>query len=139
MCKPAAMVSRANPIVVIDDDPSIRQVTRLVLEAEGYRVFDCETTQAGLALTRELAAQRPVVLLDLNLHHETGLAFLRALDPAERTVRVAVISAMPEVYAEHAEELTRADALLGKPVGVQPLLELVARLTAAPNDQGDPA
>ena len=51
--------------LVIDDEPQIRRLLRVTLEANGYRVFDAATGQDGVA---QAAQRRPdVVLLDLGL------------------------------------------------------------------------
>src|SRR5215471_9425874 len=51
--------------LVIDDEPQIRRLLRVTLEANGYRVFDAATGQDGIV---QAAQRRPeVVLLDLGL------------------------------------------------------------------------
>jgi two-component system KDP operon response regulator KdpE len=44
----------ASVALVIDDEPQIRRLLRVTLEANGYRVFDAATGQDGIAQ----AAQR---------------------------------------------------------------------------------
>ena len=49
--------------LVVDDEPQIRRLLRVTLEANGYRVFDAATRQDGVA---QAAQRRPdLVLLDL--------------------------------------------------------------------------
>jgi len=51
--------------LIIDDEPQIRRLLRVTLEASGYRVLDAATGQEGLV---QAAQRRPdVILLDLGL------------------------------------------------------------------------
>ena len=52
-------------VIVIDDEPQIRRLLTVTLEANGYRVLATATGQEGLALA---AQHRPaLVILDLGL------------------------------------------------------------------------
>jgi two-component system KDP operon response regulator KdpE len=63
--------------LVIDDEPQIRRLLRVTLEANGYRVFDAANGSDGLA---QAAQRRPdVVLLDLGLPDLDGVAVLKRL------------------------------------------------------------
>lgn len=66
-----------NTALVIDDEPQIRRLLRVTLEANGYRVFDAATGQEGMTL----AAQRlpDIILLDLGLPDLEGITVLRRL------------------------------------------------------------
>jgi two-component system KDP operon response regulator KdpE len=49
--------------LVIDDEPQIRRLLRVILESNGFRVFDAANGQDGIA---QAAQCRPdVILLDL--------------------------------------------------------------------------
>src|SRR5512135_3414468 len=63
--------------LVIDDEPQIRRLLRVTLEANGYRVFDAATGQEGLV---QAAQCRPeVILLDLGLPDLDGISVLERL------------------------------------------------------------
>ena len=60
--------------LVIDDEPQIRKLLRVLLEQEHYRTLESESGRHGLS---EAALRRPdVVLLDLGLPDMDGLAVL---------------------------------------------------------------
>jgi two-component system KDP operon response regulator KdpE len=67
----------ATVALVIDDEPQMRRLLRVTLEANGYHVFDAETGQEGI----EQAAQRlpDVILLDLGLPDFDGVTILERL------------------------------------------------------------
>ena len=70
--------SKAAPVaLVIDDEPQIRRLLRVTLEANGYRVFDAATGQYGIV---QAAQRQPdVVMLDLGLPDLAGVEVLKRL------------------------------------------------------------
>ncbi|MGN6552992.1 MAG: response regulator, partial [Verrucomicrobiota bacterium] len=67
----------AQTALIIDDEPQIRRLLRVTLEANGYRVLDAATGNDGLA---EVAQRKPdVVLLDLGLPDVDGLTVLKRI------------------------------------------------------------
>ena len=62
------------PILIIDDEKNIRRTLRMVLDGEGYRVFEAKNAAEALAvLTRE---RIDFVLLDVKLGEDNGLELL---------------------------------------------------------------
>jgi PAS domain S-box-containing protein len=116
------------PVLIVEDEPDVRELLRRIVEAEGYRVVEAENGGTGMA---RVAEETPcLILLDLMMPEVDGFAFLDALrgTDAGRAVPVIVIT---------AKDLTREDrARLNG--GVEHILEkqrlrgeeLVARLRA---------
>jgi Response regulator containing CheY-like receiver, AAA-type ATPase, and DNA-binding domains len=62
-------------VLVIEDEPSIRQMVRRVLEKEGWVVREAENGKAGL---RAVSESKPaVILLDLMMPVMNGFDFVR--------------------------------------------------------------
>jgi two-component system OmpR family response regulator len=78
---PARVHARCS-ILIVDDDPSIRETLRMALEDEGYTVSEAEDGAEALAILRE-SAQPLVALLDLRLPRMTGDALLRRIHRKE--------------------------------------------------------
>jgi CheY-like chemotaxis protein/anti-sigma regulatory factor (Ser/Thr protein kinase) len=81
------------PILVVDDDPGVRQALRRMLEAEGYAVAEAENGRAALQL---LDAKLPgVILLDLMMPELDGFGVVSALREREawRGIPVVIITA----------------------------------------------
>src|SRR5437660_2433616 len=75
--------------LVIDDEPQIRRLLRVTLEANGYRVFDAANGQDGLV---EAAQRKPdVILLDLGLPDQDGVTVLKGIREWSR-VPVIILS-----------------------------------------------
>lgn len=116
----------AAPVVlVIDDEPQIRRLLRVTLEANGYRVFDAATGQDGIA---QAAQRRPdVVLLDLGLPDLNGVEVLQRLREWSR-VPVIVVSVRDREDDKIAALDAGADDYVTKPFNSG---ELLARLRVA--------
>ncbi|MCS6851997.1 MAG: response regulator [Gemmataceae bacterium] len=81
------------PVLVVDDDPSLREVCRRQLQSQGWTVLEAEHGQAALAAMRQ---NRPaIILLDLMMPVMDGFEFLQELrqHPEWRTVPVIVVTA----------------------------------------------
>jgi len=64
-------------VLVIEDEPSIRQMVRRVLEKEGWTVREAENGKAGLQAVAE--SKPAVILLDLMMPVMNGFDFVREL------------------------------------------------------------
>ncbi len=128
----------ADPLVlVIEDEAPVRGFLRTALETHDFRVVDADTAREGLA---QATGRRPdVVLLDLGLPDEDGLAVLRRLREWSRTP-VIVISARGREDDKIAALDAGADDYLTKPFSTGELLARirVALRHAASAPDGDP-
>ena len=113
---------RSDRVLVVDDDESIRQVVRLCLADEGYKVFEAPN---GLAALESLADYKPsLILLDLRMPVMDGWEFLRRyrLMPGPHVPIVAFVAALnPE---EECADLG-ATRILTKPFDLDDLLKVV--------------
>ena len=111
------------PVLVVEDDPDIRDATAILLEDEGYQVEQAENGQRAL----ELLARGPtpcLVLLDLMMPVMDGHEFLerlRALGPPNAALPVVVMT------AAHNPSVPEARQVIRKPYSVDALLEAVER------------
>jgi len=111
--------------LVIDDEPQIRRLLRVTLEANGYRVFDAGTGQEGLV---QAAQCRPdVILLDLGLPDLDGVSVLKRLREWSK-VPVVVLSVRDRDEDKIAALDNGADDYVTKPFSTA---ELLARLRVA--------
>jgi GAF domain-containing protein/CheY-like chemotaxis protein len=81
------------PVLVVDDDATVRQLLRRMLEAEGYAVIEAENGRAALGALSD--ARPSVVLLDLMMPEMDGFEFVAELRRHEpwRAIPVIVITA----------------------------------------------
>ena len=99
-------------VLVIDDDPGLRNGMAVLIKASGAEVLLAETVAEAL---ERLASQPTHIVLDLNLPDGHGTAALRRVREEHLPIRVVVISGSsdPTLLAEAAS--LPPDALLKKP------------------------
>ena len=111
-------------ILVVEDEAEIRRVVRLILEMEGYEVYDADGLQRGRI---EAASRRPdLLVLDLGLPDGDGVDLLHHLRTWS-TIPVIVLSARDNEGSKIAALDAGADDYLTKPFGAG---ELNARVRA---------
>jgi CheY-like chemotaxis protein len=88
----------AATILVIDDEPSIRNFFALALESGGFAAVQAPSSEAALRLL-ERGLRPDAVLLDVNMPGMGGLGFLLQLRSTPRLSRlpVAIITAQPKL------------------------------------------
>lgn len=87
-------------ILVIDDDPGVRDAFSMALEDTRYEVVSAENGQSGLDLARMY--EPDLVLLDLKMPGMTGVETLRHLHKICPGVPVYIVTAF---YGEFLEPL----------------------------------
>ena len=113
--------ARGELILLVDDDPEIRQLIGDFLRPHGYRIAEAGD---GAAMDRAIAAERPaLVVLDLMLPGEDGLSLCRRL--AAQGIRVIMLSALGEDTDRIVGLELGADDYLPKPCNPRELLARV--------------
>ena len=110
-------------ILIVDDEPGIRESLKGVLEDEGYKVRVAESAEAGLELVRKYRFD--VVLLDVWLPGMDGLEALPKIREMESSPEVIMISGHGTI--ETAVKATKLGAydFLEKPLSIEKTLILV--------------
>jgi two-component system, OmpR family, response regulator MprA len=112
-------------VLVVDDDPAVRDSLRRSLAFNGYEV---DVAADGEEALHRLGKQRPdAVVLDVMMPRLDGLATCRALRAAGDDVPVLMLTARDEVSDRVAGLDAGADDYLPKPFALE---ELLARLRA---------
>jgi PAS domain S-box-containing protein len=119
----------ANLILVVDDEPNIRQLLRLELTDAGYDVI--EARDGDTALIQARLTHPDLIILDVLMPGVSGFGVVGALrtDPDTTHIPIIILSVAEE--AKRALELG-ATACLTKPVDVPHLLNTVEQLLQSP-------
>ncbi len=116
------------PVLVVDDDESIRDMVRAVLSADGYSVRVASDGAAALAM---LDGELPsVVLLDMRMPRVDGWEFARQL--RARGLHLPILAMTAGRDASNAAAEIEADGFLVKPFDIDDLLEKVSRFRNQP-------
>ena len=119
------MTQAMHQILVIEDEPAIRNVLRVLLEAESYRVIEADT---AMRAEIEARSHKPdLLLVDLGLPDGDGLKVIRKVR-AWSPVPVIVLSARTMEEQKIAALDAGADDYVTKPFSAP---ELLARVRAA--------
>jgi len=119
---------RGPRILIVEDDPDIAKLLRLMLEQQGYAADTAGSVPE--ARERMAAVAYDAMTLDLLLPGESGISFLQQLrsNPLTAALPVIVVSAVAEdgrKQLEHAVVSTVLD-WLGKPIDEARLLRAVS-------------
>ena len=109
-------------VLVVDDDPALRRLLRIVLGRQAYTVFEEGT--AGAALATAAAVRPDIVILDLGLPDGDGVEVTRRLR-AQGNTPILILSVRDQEEEKVAALDGGADDYLTKPFAVG---ELLARI-----------
>ncbi|MEM7115305.1 MAG: response regulator transcription factor [Chloroflexota bacterium] len=110
-------------ILIIDDERKVREMLRLYLQQEGYRVVEAANGREALYVARY---EKPdLILLDLMMPEMGGTEFMR-LHRKEADTPVIMLTAKVEETDEVLGLELGADDYITKPFGIRPLLARVA-------------
>ena len=124
-------------ILVVDDDPDIRDVVTVILESRGYEIV---TACDGIECLAALRAEKPdLMVIDLLMPKMDGFGVLKELQDGRwskfRQTPILILSSVREEASRRRYELETAlefnvDDYVEKPIIPDVLLERVERLIA---------
>jgi two-component system, OmpR family, response regulator len=118
-------------VLIVDDDPGVRDICARSLGAAGYRTATAASAEEAM---QAMAAELPgLVILDLLMPGTDGFATMHTLRSEQRTARVPILVLTGLAY--HVEAATRrlgASAFCTKPLDLKRLEAQVRRLCPLP-------
>ncbi|SER80520.1 two-component system, OmpR family, KDP operon response regulator KdpE [Azotobacter beijerinckii] len=122
-------MSETPTILLVEDDPQIRELVAATLEGEGYAIVEAGTAVQGAV---EAGACKPdLLILDLGLPDRNGINFIRDYR-IWSAVPILVLSARSQEISKVTALDAGADDYLTKPFGVSELLARVRALLRRP-------
>ncbi len=130
---PATQASATGTVLVIDDEATLRQTVRDILESVKMTVLTAPSGRAGVDVLRERAGEIDLVLLDMRMPGLDGtqtLELLREIDPALKVIISSGYSS--------SEQIARLDGardveFLPKPYVADELISTVRRALGKAN------
>ena len=129
----------AQTILVVDDEIKLRDMLRVYLEQEGYRVVEAGNGREALYVARY---EKPdLIILDIMMPGISGLDILHHMyhDPSLTNIPVVVVSAKGTPADIKRGLEAGAKIYLTKPVGFQELKEAVTRIISANSSAASPS
>jgi len=128
-------VAEGARVLVVDDDPQLREALTRALELDGYAV---DTASNGVKALEAISGQRPdVMVLDVMMPYVGGLDVCRTLRERKDRLPILVLTARDEVGDRVAGLDAGADDYLTKPFALEELrarLRALLRRTASEHD-----
>ena len=115
-------------ILLVDDDPTVRDSLRDVLVAEGYFVLPAEDGQQALNVVGNFEVD--LVLLDLNMPVKNGWDTFAQLTSENPCLPIIIITARPNQWFTALG--AGVGALMEKPMDIPALLQTMTALLAEP-------
>src|SRR5436305_12768802 len=126
-------------VLVVDDDPQLREALTRALELDGYAV---DTASNGVKALEAITGRRPdVMVLDVMMPYVGGLDVCRTLRDRKDRLPILVLTARDEVGDRVAGLDAGADDYLTKPFALEelraPLRALLRRASAEQPDDAE--
>ncbi len=116
-------------ILLVDDDPDIRMLTRTFLEHEGYSVFSSGDAERAVQIFRSVP-QIDLLVTDLFMPGRSGMDLARELKAIRNDLPVLMISGGTLEGRQEARLQDEGWSFLAKPFRLPDLLSTVHRILA---------
>jgi excisionase family DNA binding protein len=109
-------------VLIVDDDPNLREFLRANLEMDGYQVREAGSAEEGLAALDEEPPD--LILLDVMMPQVDGWEMLRLVRERHGVESIPVVMFSGKLEDEHVAQARErgADAFIGKPFDPEQLL-----------------
>lgn len=115
-------------IIIVDDDPGIQDIFRLIFKNSQY---DVTVFGTGEPLLNNQFEKPDVFILDKQISGSDGIEICRFLKAQDNTSQVPVIMLSATPHIKSLSEEAGADGFLEKPFKLSALREMVARCVGA--------
>ena len=105
-------------ILIVDDDPALALLFRLLFERQGCEVQSCDSAEAALHILQTF--QPDALLCDLHVQAESGIKVAQAVRASFPACRIVLISGAD---VRQVENLDPSMQVLQKPIGAREILE----------------
>ena len=128
--RPTARPASTPQVLLVEDDPAVRDATRMLLKVEGYRVF----TAGSLAEAQSRVAEQPKIDLLVTDYHlsneETGTQVITALrESVGKHLKAVLITGDTSAAVKELQRDERL-RLASKPIHAEELLGILKSLLA---------
>ena len=126
-------VGHGELILVVDDEESIREITRGTLETFGYHVLTASDGTEALAIYADRKNDIAAVLTDMVMPFMDGPATIRALKKMNSKVKIIAASGLTASNKPGEGALEGVEIFLSKPYTAEKLLIALSKLLSTPH------
>ena len=125
-------------VLVVDDEPGILRVTKLILEKHNYRVLEANDGPEALALFAQQMDSVNIILTDIMMPYMDGVMLIRAIKKMKPSMKFIASTGQGEETRVPELETLHVTNFLTKPYDTERLLKtLCDTLTFKPSDNGE--
>ncbi|HEV8537763.1 MAG TPA: PAS domain S-box protein [Bacteroidota bacterium] len=117
-------------VLVVDDEPAIRELNKLTLEEHGYRVMTANDGTEACALGAQHKGKIDLVITDMMMPFMDGPSTIRALRKLDPDLKFLVVSGLVEDQMLTEESAQGAIPVLTKPFSTDKLLIMLREILA---------
>ena len=101
---PTAVRGRGETILVIEDEPGVREMVRMLLESRGFRALVAEDGPDGLALYRQHQQAVKAIITDMRMPAMHGVEVIHELRQINPDARIVAMSGVVEANLKYVDE-----------------------------------
>ena len=116
-------------ILVVDDEPAIRKITKSCLEAYNYRVLTASNGIEAIEIYAKYQREINLILLDMMMPEMDGETTIGMLQKIDAKVKIVAISGLVLNYDLAAVLSTNVKAFMSKPCTGKDLLQTIAKVS----------
>ncbi|MBN8721804.1 MAG: PAS domain S-box protein [Acidobacteria bacterium] len=120
------MLGKGETVLVVDDELSIREITRATLNKYGYSPMVAGDGTEALAIYAKHSEEISVIIIDMMMPYLDGIATIRALQRLNPLVKVIATSGLSSDGKAGEAIACGAKSFLPKPYTAEKLLEMLA-------------
>ncbi len=121
--KPSPLVTASSTVLIVEDDPSVRKLTGLILSGHGYTVIESDDVTDAIAKAAALASPIHLVLTDVVMPQMKGPEVFARIREYHPSVRVLYMSGYTDNMIACHGVLNQGVQFIQKPFTAQGLLE----------------
>ena len=125
-------IQTTGTVLVVDDEPGVRFLARMVLEEYGFSVLTAEDGRQAIEVFSQRADEIDLVLLDLTMPNMDGEQAFAALQEVRQGTRILLSSGYSRLETMKRFEGRQLAGFVPKPYEVETLVREVRRALAAP-------
>ncbi len=119
-------------ILVVDDESSIREITKITLEAHNYKVLVANDGIEALAVYAQHQHEIAVVLMDMMMPEMDGLSTIQVLQKMNVAVSIVAVSGLSSSHKVATAMGFGVKTFLSKPYTTQELLKTLNGVLSTP-------
>lgn len=116
---------RGESILVVDDEVSIREITKETLEAYGYKIQTAKDGIEALTFIEKDRHKFRLVLTDMMMPNMDGGSLIRTLQRLAPDIKIIAVSGLTDPETLDKIKNSRVEAFLPKPIQAENLLKIL--------------